>query len=333
MPRLVLVCVLIGLIAHWIDPAGAQDLQNDRNGKASPSVSAVPVVKSGQPWLGVSRWWADQKEVVLCGVFKDGPAGRAGLQAGDVIESIASERVRNLQDYEQILSSLKSGDRARLEIRRFGETQVVLVKLEPLPKDGGVARFKAAAARGEAWAMCELGMRFAFMDRGSSFVEPDAAEGARWFQQALQTGDSTAPLFLGLLHAQGRGVPRDYDKARELLMQARRMKGEAVPAGIASAASNQLALMCLLGQGVPEDTTLALRFFRDAADQGSLAAMHRIGSMFEHGIGVTQDRPTVELWYRKAAEQGYEPAEEAFVRLGVTWNLLSGQAPEKKPAN
>lgn len=330
MPRLVLVCLLIGLIADGTDPAGAQD---DRRGKTPAPTNAAPVVKPGQPWLGVSRWWANQKEVVLCGVLQDGPAGRAGLQIGDVVESIASERVRDLADYEQILSSLKAGDRARLEIRRDGETQVVLVKLEPLPKDGGIARLKAAAEKNEAWAMCELGTRFAFMDRGSSFVEPDATEGARWFRQAMQTGDSTAPLFLGLLHAQGRGVPRDYDRARELLMQARQLKGAAVPAGIASAASNQLALMCLLGQGVPKDTTLALRFFRDAADQGSLAAMHRIGSMFEHGIGVTPDRPTAELWYRKAAEQGYEPAEEAFVRLGVTWNLLSSQVPGKKSAN
>ena len=295
--------------------------------EAAPTKAAAeraPVVKPGQPWLGVSRWWANESEVVLLGVLKDGPAGKAGLQAGDAIVSIAGEPIHTLDEFQQALDGLKTGDRTRIEISRQGELETVLVKLEPLPPDGGVGRIRAAADAGETWAMCELGIRLAFQDQDTSFVKRDPAEAARWFQRALKMGNSVAPLFLGLMSAKGNGVPLDHAEAQQLLMQARQMNEDGVPKGMASAASNQLAIMCLLGQGGAKDQTLALRFFQDAAAQGSLAAMHRIGVMFEHGIGVSQDSATAALWYQRAGDLGYEPAQHSIVWLTVNAEVASG---------
>jgi TPR repeat protein len=204
-----------------------------------------------------------------------------------------------------------------------------LVRLEALPADGGLTRFKTAAEAGEAWAMAELGVRYAFLDEKSSLVKRDPAAAARWLRRAVATRNSVAPLFLAMLYCDG--PTPDYDEAQRLLMQARQMKGDDVPKGLAAAASNQLAIMCLRGQGIEMNPTLALRFFRDAADQGSLSAMYEIGHMFEHGLGVTVDNETAVLWYEKASQPGYRPAQRSLARLGVIREVGPAALETKKP--
>jgi len=56
--------------------------------------------------------------------------------------------------------------------------------------------------------------------------------------------------------------------------------------------------------------------FRKAAEQGDLRGQALLGSMYDHGQGVTQDYKEAAKWYRKAAEQGDRLAQYS---LGVMY--------------
>src|SRR5438105_3037132 len=52
----------------------------------------------------------------------------------------------------------------------------------------------------------------------------------------------------------------------------------------------------------------ALRLYKQAAQTGSAVAMFQIGSMYEHGNGVTPNREEAANWYKRAAQAGAVPA-------------------------
>ena len=77
--------------------------------------------------------------------------------------------------------------------------------------------------------------------------------------------------------------------------------------GVPQAQSN-LGFMYEHGQGVPQDYSEAVKWFRKAADQGYANAQFNLGVMYDMGQGVPQDYAAALLWYRKAADQGYAHA-------------------------
>ena len=55
-------------------------------------------------------------------------AARAGVQPGDVITSFAGKRVRNMGQLDQMVDTLKAGDKATLKFLRDGEDQSVVLQ-------------------------------------------------------------------------------------------------------------------------------------------------------------------------------------------------------------
>ncbi len=60
----------------------------------------------------------------------------------------------------------------------------------------------------------------------------------------------------------------------------------------------------------------ALRYYRQAAEQGHANAQHNLGVMYKMGEGVSMDWEEAFKWYRKAAEQGNAPSQFS---LGVMY--------------
>jgi uncharacterized protein len=73
-----------------------------------------------------------------------------------------------------------------------------------------------------------------------------------------------------------------------------------------------------------ENHTEAVRWFRKAAEVGFPDAQVFLGSAYDDGRGVEQDRVEAVRWYRRAAEQGDTTAQSI---LGA--NYLMGQGVEK----
>ena len=69
------------------------------------------------------------------------------------------------------------------------------------------------------------------------------------------------------------------------------------------------------GQGVAQDDTEAVRWYRLAVAQGYALAQFGMGVMYAYGQGVAQDDAEAVRWYRLAAAQGYALAQDELRRL------------------
>src|ERR1035438_2671864 len=57
------------------------------------------------------------------------------------------------------------------------------------------------------------------------------------------------------------------------------------------------------------DYAAALREWRPLAEKGIPHAEHRVALLYAAGLGVTKDLGQAIQWHRRAAEQGYAPAQ------------------------
>jgi len=80
-------------------------------------------------------------------------------------------------------------------------------------------------------------------------------------------------------------------------------------------AESDLGNMYLHGQGVAQDYSVAIHWFRSGADQGDAVSADGLGYMYYYGDGVAQDYAESLRWYRKAADQGYAKAQNGLALL------------------
>ena len=75
-------------------------------------------------------------------------------------------------------------------------------------------------------------------------------------------------------------------------------------------AESQFALGCWYadGQGVPRDTSEAMKWWFRASEQGHVRARVNIGSMYANGEGVTRDLVQAFLWFNLACAQNDDMA-------------------------
>ena len=160
-----------------------------------------------------------------------------------------------------------------------------------------------------------------------------------WVQELhkqAESRDCVAQLELGVLSAQGRGVPRDLEKA-VLWFRKVADEGDADEAlealfarDIQAQAQCFLAVMCYLGLGVPlgeaqyrqgvrevgkNDHLQAFKWFRKAADKGHAEAQHSLGLLHTTGKRIVRDWSSAVIWFRKAAEQGHAGAQYELGRM------------------
>jgi TPR repeat protein len=157
--------------------------------------------------------------------------------------------------------------------------------------------YRLAADQGDAWAQYNLGLMYA-NGRG---VPQNDAEAIRWYRLAADQGYAWAQFNLGNKYAKGQGVPQnDAEAARWYRL--------AADQGYADAQSD-LGNMYANGEGVPQNDVEAVRWFRLAADQGNAVAQYNLGIAFGNGRGVPQNYAEAVRWYRLAADQGYASAQ------------------------
>ena len=143
---------------------------------------------------------------------------------------------------------------------------------------------------------------FADFDKGwAAYESKQYSEALREFNKAAQQGDTSAQFNLGVMYANGRGVPQDHREAVKWFRLAAE-QGHAL-------AQNNLGVMYEEGRGVPQDHREAVKWYRLAAEQGHARAQNNLGVMYEEGRGVPQDHREAVKWYRLAAEQGYALAQ------------------------
>jgi TPR repeat protein len=130
----------------------------------------------------------------------------------------------------------------------------------------------------------------------------DFATAMREWRPLAEQNNAKAQFNLGLMYAQGDGVPEDDAEAV-------RWYRLAAEQGYASAQLN-LGLMYGKGEGVPEDKAKAVKWYRLAAKQGKARAQYNLGVMYAKGEGVPEDDVRAYAWWNLSAAQGYKDAAE-----------------------
>jgi TPR repeat protein len=110
-----------------------------------------------------------------------------------------------------------------------------------------------------------------------------------------EKGDADAQDGLGLLYANGQGIPQDYAEALKWFRKAAEQ-------GNAQAQST-IGYLYANGQGVEQDYTEAAKWYRQAAEQGDAAAQLHLGEFYDTGRGVKQDYAEAYFWYSLVADK------------------------------
>src|SRR5687768_3925593 len=169
--------------------------------------------------------------------------------------------------------------------------------------------FRQLAEQGHQWAQRRVGLMYA---EGKG-VPQDFQEAVKWYRFAAGQGNSSAQYSLGLAYENGQGVPQDYQEAVKWYHIAAAQEDEW--------AQTRLGSMYAEGKGVPQDYQQAVEWYRRAAAQGYAPAEYSLGVAYEKGQGVPQHYQEAVKWYRLAAAQGNEFAQ---VNLGAMYTKGTG---------
>jgi formylglycine-generating enzyme required for sulfatase activity len=125
-----------------------------------------------------------------------------------------------------------------------------------------------------------------------------------------EQGVVSAQARLGVMYAEGEGVPQDHAEAGKWLRKAAEQ-------GYAEAQSN---LGVLYGKvlGVPRDYAEAVKWWRKAANQGFADAQFFLGVAYGRGEGVTKDYVEAYMWCLLAKNQGQDRGEDILASLEDT---------------
>jgi len=150
--------------------------------------------------------------------------------------------------------------------------------------------------------------------KADQFDEGIAAYEAGNFQKALELfklvaaeeGDPSAQGILGVMYANGQGMPQDYREAAKWYRKSA-VQGYDI-------AQHNLGYMYDKGLGVPQDYTEAIKWYRKAAEQGHGSSQYNLGLMFVNGQGVPQDYVQAHKWFNLSASRSKgKPHEEAVL--------------------
>ncbi len=157
--------------------------------------------------------------------------------------------------------------------------------------------FRLAADLGHVEACFNVGL---FYHNGGPEIEANRELALAYFKLAGEAGHHEAQTVLGGLYENGIGVEKDEAKALTWYLRAA-AKGHAYA---------QCCVADLYLAAARFDPEQAARWYRRAADQGLAEAQHRLGRLYEQGVGVEKNREEALRWYEKAAKGGHREALE-----------------------
>ncbi|WP_240756986.1 S1C family serine protease [Roseicella aquatilis] len=137
---------VIGINTAIYSPSGA----SAGIGFATPSDLARPVIEQlrrdgrvERGWLGVSvqdlvpeEGQLNRRGVLIAGIERNSPAGRAGLRQGDVVVAINGERVETSRALVRTVAAVQPGQTLRLTVMREGRERELPVQVGRRPGAG-----------------------------------------------------------------------------------------------------------------------------------------------------------------------------------------------------
>ena len=189
---------------------------------------------------------------------------------------------------------------------------------------------KEQADAGDVNALCELGYIYYY---GYDGIQANLSAAVDCWSQASEQGDATAKNALGWCYRLGVGVPKNLDRAYQLIR-------EAADLGNSDA---QYMMGEFYYKGCPElyldcEYTMAFLWYMKAAKQNHIDAALNLAYFYENGIGTQKDAESGVAWYKKCAELGNADAMNNLancysVGRGVERNYRTAAEYYKKAAD
>jgi TPR repeat protein len=336
----------------------------------TPPVRQAPVAETAaacsQATLGVetvdaSRVLRRQRGIpeevhgaMIVEVLAGGPAARAGLIAGDVVERLAVagadragiHEVNGYFDFDDALNADRCDLDVEVTLRRgAGRLTRSARPVESIPFYAGACRQGAAtgcfrqgwmiAVRAGAIKVeggveelydqaCKLGSGAGCRELARLRSDPQrAADRRRLLERSCTLHHATGCLDLAVLYLDGEGVPKDVARATSLFVEACN-GGE--PAGCFNA-----GLMYYQGSGVAQDFAVAVADFEDACLGGSSEACANLGGLHEKGGIVGAASPEkAAAYFRRACHGSSWSASNAgsCISLGLLYRDGRGVPPD-----
>jgi serine protease Do len=166
----------------------------------------LPQLKSGKVtrgWLGVmiqditpelaESFGIKQTKGVLIGdVVADGPADKAGLKRGDIVNAFNGKEVDNAHALSRLVASTLPNTQTTMQIVRDGKNKDIKVTIGTMPEEGTEA---PAAAKESAWGLTvqnltpELAQRFGWDQNEHGVVISEIQPGSPGGEAKLRPGD------------------------------------------------------------------------------------------------------------------------------------------------
>jgi serine protease Do len=119
----------------------AMDVADQLRTKGTVTRGRIGVsIQTITPELARSFGIEDKSGVLVAGVEHDGPAGSAGVRAGDIIRRYNGEPIDNGTELLRLVAATHPGARAKLELWRDGRSREVAVKVGEIPPDTTTAQ-------------------------------------------------------------------------------------------------------------------------------------------------------------------------------------------------
>lgn len=241
------------------------------------------------------------------------------------------QRGRSTADVQIPGRAAGSGTRPRVDRNRAAARRPMAARLSPAVIAAAALVILATATAGTAWThrdtikaeasrlMGEVGNPLAALspsgvttgkaagaataDAAKSTADLPAPTGPQPLRTAALEGNLAAAYEEGVRFADGVGIPQDLDAGIKWL-------GYAVSRGYAPAGYRLGSLYENNLRNVDE----AYRFYKWAAEQGNVRAMHNLAVLYSQGIEGNPDWSEALKWFRKAAELGLKDSQH---NLGI----------------
>jgi uncharacterized protein len=176
--------------------------------------------------------------------------------------------------------------------------------------------YRVAAEKGDMKAALRFGFLLGVQIRASG-NKTNIDMALNYFQKAADANDPAGLTSLGVMYANGWGVPKDEAKAVGLFRDAADTDNWE--------AQENLALMYATGRGVEKNPAEAFKWYMLAADNGMPLAQLEVAWALTRGIGVARDDSQALQWLIRASDRGCS-IEASLLGLGVGM-LIEAQMP------
>ena len=190
------------------------------------------------------------------------------------------ENVETLQ--KQLSQEMENAQQLRAQIHELDDQNNELVEILK-EKEAQIAKGEAVIALLQLTLEKQKKIKIAYQSQLSaedvyakgikSYERGDYSEAVEWYQIAAEQGEARARYDLGLMYANGKGVPKDASEAVKWYQKA--AEQEYVRA------QTNLGDMYRKGKGVPQDDSEAIKWYLRAAKQGNADAQEKLKTFYK----------------------------------------------------